>query len=231
MRALQLSLTRFVPLGLGVQSGTPNWSGNPILEREGLGNLVVFASVSCLAMSAYSADLLLPASVLDYWVIGFALAGETMGIWFLRSGFRTFSKIDAGKFSNPSKFVTCLLLGLPLILVGYAVLIGWGSSLREIAANPYVVPHLGALAEGEVLVLTGIAFGLVGAGGAISGLWRLGERYRSNALKLSSIFLIFPYADIISVLLLFFGTLSIRSHIERRGTDSLRAAIASGSSH
>ena len=198
---------------LGPSKLNADSEGDANADRKGASRLFTFAAISCLTVPLYYANLLLPRTTYDPWVIVCSLIGETIACSTLVSAFRNLAERDRQTFRNPYVLSFFMVFGFPLVLTAYLILFATTSS--PVSTNTGAMIHQLAYAlVGVAAIVIGIVVVFVGALGAAQGLWRVGERYNSNALKLGSVLLVIPYVNTLSVLLLLFGTAKVRRQLQ-----------------
>ncbi|MGA8303092.1 MAG: DUF973 family protein [Thermoplasmata archaeon] len=192
-------------IGLVALFGTP-----------GVQALTVSTSTSGTKISLDSSSLLIFGAVLAVSVVLTFLE-----LIYFRIAFKKLQPYDE-RFSTPAKLVLILLMALPIVLLA-AVALLYLVSQAIVCAGPgnFIPPAclnggdllgvLGILAVGGILALAGYI-------GLLLGIWRLGSRYESTALKVGAVLLIFPLLNLVAAILIL---------VSARST---RAQIASGSS-
>jgi len=127
----------------------------------------------------------------------------------LRSAFRTLSEISSD-FSTPSTLASLAFLGVVLLAVGSALVLGALHQAIDCAGagNPLTSGCLftslfwAGLGPG----LVGAVVALVGLIGILIGIWRLGNRFSDAWYKVAAILLILPLASIAGEVLLILRT-------------------------
>ncbi|MCL4451027.1 MAG: DUF973 family protein [Candidatus Thermoplasmatota archaeon] len=158
-------------------------------------SLVGIAAVEGALLSGFSSGS--PLSGFST-LIAVALVGVIIGlasILLYRSGFGILRQVDARKFGTPYTFSTVFLVGFVFLILGLIIFL---------VAIPFL--SLSLLVVGDVFLILSVILLLLGdIIGIVLGLWRVGERYNSTAIKVGAIFFIIPYLDVIAPILVFIG--------------------------
>jgi Protein of unknown function (DUF973) len=121
--------------------------------------------------------------------------------------FNSFRKVGAG-FGGPEALVVIGLLGMLLIIVGFALLlndffqaVGCTASSGSSSCLDY------SQLQGAVLaILGGLFLSFLGWIGLVIGIYRIGKRYNSTITKVGGILMIIPVVGLIAPVLVFVGT-------------------------
>ncbi len=153
-------------------------------------------------------------------VVMFAIG--LIAICLLLSAFRRLSRLDGSSFSTPATLTILLLAGVVVAGMGLIPLFWMLSSLlSNIVQNPTTYHLTGSqiadLTAAVALIAIGGILSIIGViGGEILGLWRVGTRYDSTAIKISAIFIIIPYLNWVGPILLLVGVLDAKSKLGRQ---------------
>jgi Protein of unknown function (DUF973)/zinc-ribbon domain len=138
-------------------------------------------------------------------IIGFAL-----GIYALlkaRSAFKDLMTVDR-EFRTPAQLVLAFFIGMVLFILALIAALGVAfAAAANYAAGSSIVSGAvvgAALILLAFLVIGGICF-LLGAIGIILGLWRVGNRYGNDLIKIGGILYIIPVVDIVAPILVYIG--------------------------
>jgi hypothetical protein len=140
-------------------------------------------------------------------VVGFIIG--IIALLKARSAFKDLSTVDH-RFSTPATLVLVFFVGMIffiLFFIALAAVIGLVIASAITASGTYnATPGLVAagLALAAFGVLGTICF-IVGAIGMILGLWRVGERYGEDMIKIGGILYIIPFVDIVAPILVYLG--------------------------
>jgi hypothetical protein len=158
-----------------------------------------------------------PTSVSAFLVVYGAITavGATVSIVALlelRSALKSLAGIDKAHFELPAKLTLLLILTEPVLLLGvfgflYAIVALSGTGSFPTSAIVYLL--VGLLLEG----VGGIAAIAGTIGGAILGMWRMGERYGESPMQVSAILYIIPFLQIVGAILLLIGVNSARGKV------------------
>lgn len=149
---------------------------------------------------------------------------EFIGIVQLRSAFTSLARVDPRNFSMPAKLSTLMLIGLPVVYLGVAVLFGLLSPLFSGQSSTASVTgitsaDLGYLIASLLLLFVGGIAALVGfIGGLMLGLWRVGSRYDADTIKAAAIIFIIPLITIIAPILILVGVSNVSMNLRATGT-------------
>ena len=162
---------------------------------------------------------LLP-SLMVVIVVMFAIG--LIAVFLLLSALRRLSRLDSPSFSTPATLTILLLAGVVIAGIGLIPLF-WilSSLLSKIVQNPTTYTFAGGqvtdLIAAVALVLIGGILSIIGViGGEILGLWRVGTRYDSTAIKISAIFIVIPYLSWVGPILLLVGALDVKNKLGRQ---------------
>ena len=167
-------------------------------------SIIALPTMEAIFLSGLTSGL--PTSGLTA-IIGVALVGVIIGlisILLYRSGFGILRQVDARKFGTPFTFSTVFLVGFVFLILGLLVFL---VSFASFSTSLLIVGAVFLLLS-VILLLLGDIIGIV------LGLWRVGERYNSTAIKVGAIFFIIPYLDVIAPILVFVGAHSAQKSME-----------------
>jgi hypothetical protein len=142
---------------------------------------------------------------------------------YYRGAFRTLEPYDA-RFSTPAKLVLMLLIAIPILLLSSLALLGILYQAIVCAGVGNTIP-LSCINSGALLGLLAVVvivaiIAVIGYIGLLLGIWRLGSRYDSTALKVAAILLIIPLLNIVAAILILVSARSTRDEIARGGSPS-----------
>ncbi len=238
-----------------VPYSTPwGWSGQPPVSREvdgpALSRVQMFALLSLIGtvlglavefgvgpfynysafgLTSTSATSLSTATVV--LLTGLLLLGvvfSVVSLIVLRQGFVQLRPHDS-RFSTPATLVLLGVIGLLLLFLGLIALLSALASLIACAAGATTVPtscvNVGALLGGIGLAGIGAILALIGIIGGILGLWRVGERHDQTMIKVGAILWIFPFLNIVGLVLILWGLSQARERLEGAGRPAMPAGI------
>jgi len=145
-----------------------------------------------------------------------------IAVFLLLSAFRRLSKLDRQNFSTPATLTILLFVGAVVAGIGLIPLFWMLSSLlSNIVQNPTTYTFAGGqvtnLVVAVALILIAGILSIIGViGGEILGLWRVGTRYDSTAIKISAIIIIIPYLNWAAPVLLLVGALDAKNKLGRQ---------------
>ncbi len=163
-------------------------------------------------------------------VIAVTFAIGLIAVFLLLSAFRRLSKLDGSSFSTPATLTILLLVGMAGAGVGLIPLFGMLSPLlSNIAQNPTYTLTGGQVADlsaAAALIVIGGILSIIGViGGEIFGLWRVGTRYDSTAIKISAISIVIPYLNWVGPVLLLVGVLDAKNKLERQSRPQFAGSL------
>jgi hypothetical protein len=101
--------------------------------------------------------------------------------------------------------------------------------LSNIAQNPTYTLTGGQVADlsaAVALIVIGGILSIIGViGGEIFGLWRVGTRYDSTAIKISAISIVIPYLNWVGPVLLLVGVLDAKNKLERQSRPQFAGSL------
>lgn len=168
---------------------------------------IVEAVISIILLSSGMDSVIVPAVGKAAALLGLSLLAALVviadiglyvyAVYQVRSAFRLLSRQDS-RFSTPASLVNLLLLSISLIGVVFILL------FAALAAHT-----VGAvlLLAAVILILAVVA--VVGVVGLLLGLWRLGSRYRDDAMKVAAILFIIPFLSVVGAILVFASSNSL----------------------
>jgi Protein of unknown function (DUF973)/zinc-ribbon domain len=183
-----------------------------LIVQFGIGPSVGF---SVFAVGSTAAPLATSATI---WTL-VALAAVSAAIYLislvlLRQGFVRLRALAPGQFSTPASLVTVGIVGIVLVILGLLLAFGGLVALVDCAGTTTPIPpgcvNIGEILGGAVLALVGAVLVIVGIVGAVLGLWRAGERYSESLVKAGAILWIFPFVNVVGLILLLVGLRSAR---------------------
>lgn len=147
-------------------------------------------------------------------VIGLDIVGYIIAVLFIlrfRSAFQKLVPIDF-RFRSPANLAILAVVGI-IILVLAEILLGLGAInvINACRTGSYtscdnaVTNNLGLILGGAGLAVLGAILLLIGGILVLVGIWRMGTRYDNSMLKIGAILLIFPFLDIVGVILIYIG--------------------------
>ena len=161
----------------------------------------------------------LAASTLDalLGVAAVAIVVSLIAYYLFRRAFVRLRTVDS-RFESTPTFALLVMIGLVLLLPGLVAIISLEISILNCAAGARPIPttcvtDLGALLGGVVLLLIAGILALVGYIGVLVGIWRLGTRYDESMFKVAAVLIIFPYLNIVGVILLLLGTRRVQARV------------------
>lgn len=141
--------------------------------------------------------------------ISFALAE----IWLYRSAFRSLTPVDP-EFRTPSTLALLAVISLAILVpTGIALLFLLAQAFQCAGAASSVSTTCvsgSVLALAVVLAVVGI-LGFVGYIGLVIGIWRLGTRYRETMFHVGAILIIFPFLNIVGLILIWSAARTARA--------------------
>jgi len=149
---------------------------------------------------------------------------EIFALILVWSSFRALATVDRARFRVPAILTIVLLVALPILYIGVAVIYsGLPAVLNYVAqqqatnstVTPTVLPTVfGRIFAGLGVTALGGLIGLIGViGGVMLGLWRVGGRYDSTLIKVAAILIIIPLIDIVVPILLLIGIWQARGRV------------------
>jgi RNA polymerase subunit RPABC4/transcription elongation factor Spt4 len=202
-----------------INNAQSSFATNTQEDRDGIGKIKNGALVSLIGiilslvgLAAVEGTLLsgirsgAPLSGLSS-LIAIALVGVIIGlisILLYRSGFGILRQVDGRRFGTPFTFSTVFLVGFVFLILGLLIFLAAISSV-----------DLALVVVGDVFLILSVILLLLGdIIGIVLGLWRVGERYNSTAIKVGAIFFIIPYLDVLAPILVFIGAHSAQKSME-----------------
>ena len=181
----------------------------------------IITTAASFALGLYSSFKVAPTGStlpsMSTFLVVFAISavGVTVSIVALlelRSALKSLAGIDKAHFELPAKLTLLLILTEPVLLLGvfgllYAIVILSGTEPFPTSAIGYLL--VGLLLEG----VGGIAAIAGTIGGAILGMWRMGERYGESPMQVGAILYIIPFLQIVGAILLVIGVNSARGKV------------------
>jgi Protein of unknown function (DUF973)/zinc-ribbon domain len=120
----------------------------------------------------------------------------------VRAAFKNLTTIDR-EFSTPAKLVLVFFIGLIFFILLFVAGIALVFAASASGATSGSV--LAGLAAVGLFAVLGIICFIVGAIGVILGLWRAGNRYGEDMIKIGGILYIIPVVDIAAPILVYIG--------------------------
>ncbi|MDG6997307.1 MAG: DUF973 family protein [Nitrososphaerota archaeon] len=168
-------------------------------------------------------EILRSSSFLLFIAIAAIIGSATELIYLaeFRLGLKSLSVVDRPNFGTPSTLTLLALITVPFVFLGVVIeFVGLIPFLATInPSQPPVTPTqlpagLGyILLGGAISGIAGIA-AIVGIiGGAILGVWRMGSRYNESIFKIGAILFVFPFVNIVAVILIILGVGSARKKL------------------
>jgi hypothetical protein len=121
------------------------------------------------------------------------IIAEVIGLLQLRSAFLSLSGVDPRNFDGPARFTRVLLIALPLIVMGLVF---------EILT--FQIPLL-VFVSAIVALIAGLAAFISYIIGPMIGLWRVGDRFGQNSIKIAVILLFIPLLTFAAPILILVG--------------------------
>jgi hypothetical protein len=161
------------------------------------------------------------------WTIVGGIA-EVVGLIQLRSAFKALVGVDSIPFGLPSRLTLVALItvplvyaGLVLLLIGESILLpnfpnvagSTPSSLTSVLSSGGIV----YLIVGSLLTFGGGLAALVGFIGVLLGLWRVGTRYNSAAIRAGAILMVAPLVQIAAPIVILVGARDASKKLESTG--------------
>jgi hypothetical protein len=175
-------------------------------------------SISAATQSNGSVSFTLSATQLDVLA---AAAGVGLLFWIAevllyRRAFRTLARHDP-RLSTPSILMMVALIGLAIIVAAGAGLVVLLYQAVQCAGpgNPITTACLNFSGAGGLGLLLGLGavLAVIGYIGLLVGIWRLGTRYGESMFQAGAVLLLFPFLNVIGVILILVAARSVHSRI------------------
>ena len=145
---------------------------------------------------------------------------QLAAIAILTLGFRDLGKVDRSRFSTPSTLMLIMVAGTFLAAAGalllFNVLSGFASVPPPMVQPAGALAAVGSIFLDSIVALVGGILTLVGlVGGLMLGLWRVGSRYEETLLKVAAIFVIIPFLNFVSPILVIVGAHGARARLSQ----------------